>query len=196
MRKFATIFMAVMLVLSVGLLAAPARADTGGEDDDRWVSMEVSNTNYTSTANITFPEEIAEEHTLNGELKHNITNPADNDVATTNWVNITFENSTGVSDSNWTVSSGPIDVSANETVDFSMETDLPTGNYTANFTLVNDDSQLNDTPQDIEVTVLSNMVYTISGMMMPLVIAISVFVISLTLIKGVAKIFSGVGDDM
>lgn len=88
-KKTASSLFAVILVLliAVGFAAMPVYgATTGGEDDNRWVELEVSDTvdavSYTTTLNLTVEELIPNMHTFNGEITHNVNDTYANTTAT------------------------------------------------------------------------------------------------------------------
>lgn len=200
MKRIATIVMSTLLILSVLSIAPVTQAgEVGDEGMDRWVDLgDLSGTNYTTNANITLPEKISENHTLDGELTHNITDPADADIATTNWVNITFTNDTG---EEWTFQKENITVDSNETVEFTIDTNLPEGEYTVHLSFENDDGgsnqvYTNEDGDDIVVTVISNSQWVIVGIMNPLVTVFVTFMIAMLLIKSVAKVFGDVGEEV
>ncbi len=193
MRKLLTTLVSAILVMSVlGTFAmTPVSATVGGSGNSRYVEIEIASTNYTTTANLSFPEEISENHTLSGEITHNITDPTHNDTETLNWVNVTFENSTG---NTWTFSSGSINLTSNETVDFSIDTDLPTDNYTADLTLENDDAQINDGNTGIDIKVIDDEVFVVSNIMTPVIMVFATIMISLAVLKAFKNMFKDFGE--
>lgn len=192
--KKSTIFMVVLMtcVLMVGLPISQASVEDEGAD--RYVVLEVSDASdgvdYTGTLNMSFPEDISESHTLTGEITlTNDTGEEDLPEPVTFEVAIEFENETD------TVSfeSGEVTMQGhNETADIEIEIELEPDDYEATITFETKGDGVSEISEDeIEVTVIGDMAYSIRSLVGIMVIFFG-FIIVLMILKWVAGFFTGI----
>lgn len=187
-RKVFTLLVVFSLAMFVSAGTALG-ASTGGEGQSRWVELEIDGTDYTTVMNLTLPETISENHTLEGELNYTTETGSAGNTS----VKVEFENDTGET---WTFVSDEYEFDdEDEIVEFEIETNLPADEYEATVTL-EDDTESADTTgleDDLEVTVIDNVQYTLSiGLVTLLVSLLPVLIIVMVVFPMIIGVFKDV----
>lgn len=194
LKSVLAVFMIVSTLLALSV--APAfGATTGGTGFDRWVNAELSedpavdaDSNYTTVANVTVGETIAENHTFDGTLTQTIYG---NTTYTNNWVNITIENATWSN----TFTSGAIARSTNGSVAFTVDTNAKPGWYNLTVALANNKSE-SDSQANLDTNVTSNSSYSILQTTNIITSLIPLIILVAVIIPIIFSVFKNLGDDM
>lgn len=199
MRTFSKSLMLVLIVTAL-LAFAPlttTQATVGDSGQDRWVSLETSDENRTSTINMTAPESISENHTFSGDLTYNHTTGGDGNWYTaptvTHWINLTFSNDTWTSS---TFTSGGIELSSNNTVTYEVDTNVSKGDYNLSVEFA-DDTGGSAIENGLAITVLDNTNYMLQFTLVQLITAIiPIVVLVAVVIPMIMSLFDGFEDDL
>lgn len=198
-------FLSLLTVLSVAILvigfAVPtAYADsksteTGGEGLYRYVEHEIvtedgDTTMFTSTMNMTVPETMAENHTLEGTLTVEHENGYTN--TTTNYVNVTITNESGSPQETFTKS---VELGENGTADFTLDTDFPAKENCTILVEYSHNKTSLTASETFDVTVVDNTQYQLSVVTPSIILQIiPIFVIIAVLIPVIKTLMGDIGE--
>lgn len=207
MRKhFLSLLTVLSIIVLIGAVATPAvmadssTTNTGGEDLFRWAELEVITedeidnetvTTMEHNLNMTVPETMAENHTLEGTLSVEHFNGST--IETTNWVNVTMTNESGAEQKTFT---REMTLEENETRDFTLDTDFPEDdNCSVEISYEHDASSENPTVS-LDSDVIDSTEYNISVVTTNLITQlIPLFIVVGFLIPVLKSLMKGIGKE-